>query len=172
MLEQIDKFNQDLRPAMPELFVDNIPQELKDLKHWLVWGYKWNGKKWSKPPADGFTFDTANLSFDEAYKISQTKENRGIGISCHHNDLIFIDIDGVLDKDGRLKAEFTFFAPLLMGMYVEISPSGTGLRSFANVAIDQSDRRRFTYGSKGSNPLEIYNHSRYVTVTGHLWENR
>lgn len=160
-------------PVKPQ----NIPEFLKDLKHWVVW-------KAFNEKSDG-RFDKVPISWSTGHKVSHLDKNHqmcfqdalgayqgglgdGIGISLNsdpvaQNDageamyLIGVDLDKV---DGsELKKRTARSIVRSIGSYCEISPSGTGIRIFA--------LSKELLG-KGQSPSgEMYHKGRFLTVTGH-----
>ena len=160
-------------PVKPQ----NIPEFLKDLKHWVVW-------KAFNEKSDG-RFDKVPISCSTGHKVSHLDKNHqmcfqdalgayqgglgdGIGISLNsdpvaQNDageamyLIGVDLDKV---DGsELKKRTARSIVRSIGSYCEISPSGTGIRIFA--------LSKELLG-KGQSPSgEMYHKGRFLTITGH-----
>lgn len=160
----INKEDLTVRPLMNRVDVDKIPQELKDIPQWVNWEWQINGKKWSKPPVhpSGIRTDHAqsNLTFDECYQNTLLNPSLGMGISLRNTDrLCGLDYDGVISKEGLPLPEFHEELSNLPDTYVEISPSGTGVRVFGYGDI------RNIGGRKGSH-YEQYSTGRYLTVTG------
>ena len=77
----------------------------------------------------------------------------GDGIGC-------IDLDHCL-VDGRLTDGAAAILDLMPRTWVEVSPSGDGLHIWGR--FSKSGR---SVGSLMGQPVEVYDHARYVTVTG------
>jgi predicted P-loop ATPase len=142
---------------------------------WCVWGYKerGDGSKPAKVPSDGRRAISTRspgdwLSFDQARKAYERGGFDGVGVLINGNaPVVAIDIDGCLDEFGNVLPEFEAVVAALMALctYVEISPSGTGLRGFIH-GITPEDVPEKVGG------VEIYDTctaGRYVTITGHPW---
>lgn len=160
----VDKEDLTVRPTMYTVDVDKVPQELKDIPQWVNWEWQINGKKWSKPPVhpSGIRTDhkESNLTFDECYQNTLLNPSLGMGISLRKTDrLCGLDYDGVIDSEGNLRSEFHEELNNLPDTYVEISPSGTGVRVFG-----YGDIRNI--GSRQGSHYEQYSTGRYLTVTG------
>ena len=145
---------------------DQIPAELRQLPQWVGWRWEERDGKRTKPPytADGLhpascddpstwsTFEAVCAGI-EAGKLSgagfQVKDDQGI---------LGVDLDHCGEP---MKGTIEPWAQAIVDRlrsYTEVSPSGTGLRIFVK-ATKPGPRCR-----KGS--LEIYDRSRYFTVTG------
>lgn len=92
----------------------------------------------------------------------------------YSSGLIALDIDGCLDDTGELSASVGLDVRQAVkslqevGAYIEISPSGTGLRALWQGARPKGVGERWeSFGVSG----ELYdgNSSRFVTVTGQVW---
>jgi P4 family phage/plasmid primase-like protien len=157
--------------ALPVIFT-NIPYDLKKIPRWVMWRFMEVGtadnKRWSKIPFqpnnqqakanDPFTW-TDFLSVQEAYNSGRFD---GIGFVFTDDDnLAGVDLDDCFDYQTErfTNAALQQIAENVKG-YMEISPSGTGVKIFtrANLSSAHVDH---TLG------LEVYNRGRYFTVTGH-----
>ena len=83
--------------------------------------------------------------------------------------MVGIDLDHVIDREsGAVEPWAREVAEKFRGAYIEISPSGTGLRIFC--------RGKPIRCGKGTieKRIEVYDHSspRYLTVTGAIWAAR
>ena len=162
----------DKPQALPVLF-QNIPYELKKIPRWVMWKFTEIGtteetKRWSKLPSqpNGNSAKTNDpttwvdfLSVQEAYNSGRFD---GIGFVFTDNDnLAGVDLDNCFDHQSErfTNAALQQIADKVTG-YMEISPSGTGVKIFtrANLSTAHVDH---TLG------LEVYNRGRYFTVTGH-----
>ena len=160
-------------PVAPQ----NIPDALKSLPTWVVWkafAKKYDGR-FDKVPISTQTGHkvshldkTYQMSFQDALNAHQNGCGDGVGISLSsdpvaHNDageplyLIGVDLDRVQASQEKLVAAKTISKSV--GSYCEVSPSGTGIRIFA-----LSEK---LVGNGQSPDGEMYNNSRFLTVTGH-----
>lgn len=162
-------------PKIAKVDATNIPDLLKKQDRWLVWKvgpFKENGKFDKIPinPNNGRKFngnDPANwMTFEQAIAAHEKGIGDGIGIAL--NELHQIDLDGTphflvaLDFDNVKEGEASI-RELWMSLgkiYVEMSPSGKGLRMFA------LSTEKIT-GGNDHNGREMYMSGRFVTVTGH-----
>ncbi|MBQ3456499.1 MAG: hypothetical protein IJG36_08680, partial [Synergistaceae bacterium] len=168
----------------------NIPRELeplKDLPHWVAWELKVdpnNPARLTKPPIDPRTGRNAKANdartwatFDEALsRASENARKQGLSVGMNHGvgfefgvepcGYAGIDLDHVIQQDGTLKP-FAREIVDLMDSYTEYSPSGKGLHILFELKVPLSE-----IGSRNKNDdigLEIYDHRRYLTVTGKVY---
>ena len=162
------------RPAPLVVEAANIPQELKDYQHWVLWRYVWRGGKWTKPPyqPNGNMASSTNSktwsSFDAVWQAYQTGKFDGIGVALTGKvdadglTLAGVDIDKIAGDQGRTKRATDIVAAI--GSYAEISPSGTGVRILL---------RAKPCKSVAHDGLEFYaDKGRYLTVTGKVVRGR
>jgi len=163
--------------TLPPLF-DNIPAELRARRHWVVWGHTWKpaDQKWAKVPYSPVTGRSASSrdpktwgTFDEAvaaYTASRAKGDPddaldGIGFVFTGTPYMGVDQDHVLGPDGELTPEASRIVEEL-DSYTEISPSGTGVKTFVRAKKLGNKWSKITGGR-----LEMYDEGRYFTMTGH-----
>lgn len=148
---------------------DNIPMELRS-RPFVNWRAEGNpGEKPSKVPyiagssnSHASSTDPATWrTFDEATASYMHGGFTGIGIVLNGSGLVGVDIDhcvanGVPDPVALLLLE------QLGAGYIEMSPSGTGLRAFGYAENLQTGAR----GKFRGLDVELYSTGRYLTVTG------
>lgn len=135
------------------LNTDNIPQELKELRQWVLWRnkipYQPNGLN-----AESNNRETWS-TFDEVMAALPSYD--GIGI-MFADGLCGIDIDHCREND-----DFTPLARRVVktiNSYTEVSPSKTGLHILFWGVLPPGRRKHTESG------LEMYDDRRYFTVTG------
>jgi hypothetical protein len=161
-------------PDIPPVEAGNIPAILKDEKRWLGWWagpLKPNGK-FDKFPVDPWTGRKIDplapgnwLTFDQAIDACRRGTAKGVGIVLSDQHpvsfagteyyLTAVDLDGCGDRMPELQSLWR----QLGRPYVEVSPSGKGLR------ILGLSRTPFRGGNAGEG-RELYFTKRFVTVTG------
>jgi Uncharacterized conserved protein len=191
-----------LKPQGLEPIPENIPNQLKELSQWCVWGYRSSEKrdKWTKPPFNAAAavknkashasstkpqtwsdFDTAL----EAYRVhppmhigvklpeSQKDDPEVDGLNglgffpTQKDNLCGVDLDHCFDDDGKLKEWVLPIVERFKGTYMEVSPSGKGLRIFCygqkpGTASKRGDVEMYDGRTAGGKQG-----GRYLTVTGH-----
>jgi hypothetical protein len=177
------------KPAIDEVQLDNIPEGLRSVDRWFLWRYTMSNKgKWQKMPTkcgkflrngqstngDGGTF----TSFEEATKwLSYHNDNGdnvglalGLGIKGEDGNWLGIDLDGCFYDDGQIAPWAVRILDAIGSIaYVEISPSGQGLKATMNGSKPEGMIgcvRKFE-GTKRQ--VEVYDKDRFWTVTGDIW---
>lgn len=151
----------------------NIPDELKQIKAWVLWRYEDVGAK--KPTKVPYSINgkmasvddpSTWLTFDNA--VSNASKYSGIGfVFTNEDQYTFIDLDDPsLKSDGSinqnheadLNKQIEIFKKL--DSYSEISPSGKGLHIIVKGKVPAGRKRNF---------IEIYSCLRYATFTGNVY---
>lgn len=155
----------------------NIPAELKDIPHWVLWKYLWRQEEkkpgmWAKVPCqvngDFAKSDNPQTwsSFRAVVMEWQNNQNRydGIGFMLDPaTGYVGLDLDVCVARLDGDEFGLTPFAARIVNRlrtYTEISPSGTGLRLICRGSIP---------GVVKTDPIELYSSVRYLTFTGNLW---
>jgi hypothetical protein len=156
-----------------------LPDPLKATGHFLVWRgvrgsngktkkipYYTNGKARKTDRLDTPEDLAALVSFDEAFDAFVMDDYSGIGVALVGEGIGAFDLDECLDDQGHLKRDhpgFTIAAQAkLAGAYMEISPSGRGLRIIGPCQSTEA------YSKNG---LEYWGARRFVTLTGCVYAN-
>ena len=160
---------------MEQVNVDGIAEELKEWERWVIWQKNWYCNTCVKIPrkASGGTASTTDAAtwgrFDEV--LASTARADGIGFVLTDSPFVGIDIDDCMDG-GRLERKARAIVERC-GSYAELSPSGRGLHIigkgraiFPDDGNSQWGRRQA--GLMGFKSFEVYNESRYLTVTGRV----
>ena len=152
---------------------DNIPDELKARNQWVWWRAKpkADGKSDKIPmdPKNGKAASHSNpetwTSFEQATQYHESHANSaGIGFVFSKDDpYVGIDLDNCRDPEtGHIESWAQEFLELA-DTYSEISPSGTGVKMFLKGKMSSEKGRKRAYKTGA---VEIYEHSRFFTVTG------
>lgn len=153
---------------------DGIPAELRRLPRWVTWRAEADGGK-SKPRKTPYRADLPDAlassadpdtwgTFEQAEAAYLDGDRTGIGFVLDGSgNLAGVDIDGC--RDAATGAIAPTALALLEGMgagYIEVSPSGTGLRAFGYAPpLDTG-----CVGTLDGLKLELYSKGRYLTLTG------
>src|SRR5436190_2588437 len=148
--------------------IENIPQELRKHKAFVIWRYvNVGGEKPAKIPFDpktGFKADVTNPAtwsdYETAVNAAKHPNVNGIGfVLTKEAGLTFIDLDHTDDEQERaIQQKIVASFP----GYAEISPSGSGLHIIVSGVIPEGRRRQH---------IEMYSSERYMTLTGNVWRD-
>ena len=161
-------------PHITAVQSEMIPQLLKSIDRWVVWraGPTKASGKFDKFPVDPVSgrainaLDEVNwLSFDRAMHACIQAGGNGVGVVLDHDHplivdgqrfiLTALDFDHCSDRMNELREVW-----LRLGQtYLEISPSGNGLRM---IGLSREPIR----GGNAGDGREMYSHGRFVTITG------
>ena len=170
------KHEEQPKPAKTGNFSENIPQFFKDAQNWVCWRFlEVNGRR-TKPPTDAqgrkvSVTDPKNfMSFGDALAAYQGNDALdGIGFALTPDaGLCCIDLDHCFNE-GRLLTQAWMVLRDLGPTYVERSPSGEGLHVWIKASLPNGmGGRRFK--TPDGAEVEIYNHGRFLTMTGNRFE--
>lgn len=153
---------------------DNIPQRIKDTGQFCTWKYEQRKDRMTKVPYNPVTEQKASVDKPETFVDFNTAVNganayNGIGIRVT-GQIIAIDLDHCIEDDVLLPwaSEITGH---FRDTYIEISPSGTGLRILALMPDGYVYDSNAFYIKKGY--VEVYvagATNRFVTLTGNVYQ--
>jgi putative DNA primase/helicase len=166
------------RPVALPVNIENIPDELRRLRNWVLWRYELrrdkNGEhKWTKVPYNARTGQEAKVddpetwaTFEQAATAYGSDLYSGIGF-CRSDDFVFLDADGERDPTtGELSPRARAIVNRLRGgAYIEMSPSGTGIHSVTRGKLPQG-RRQWSEPGKRHTGIALYDANRFLTITG------
>jgi len=160
--------NNVIKPPALEVKFDEIPMDLKMIPRFLLWNYTLiDGQKWAKVPVklDGKPASSTNpatwVDFLTAQKAYENGNFSGIGfVFTGDDDLVGIDIDDCRDIDSGELSDFAKNIVDSIKGYVEVSPSGTGVKIFTRA-------EKFAAHADHDIGFEAYSNGRYFTMTGH-----
>lgn len=155
-----------------------VPTELKNYTQWVVWRYERQDEKqkWGKIPYDSKDNNPRKASvsdcntwneFEPTLFICEVKKFDGIGFVLRADNKLFgIDLDNCRNRESGVIDSWAWGIIQRIDSYVEISPSGTGIRIFAAGQLPEQIAAPVT--GRKNETTEIYWRGRYVTVTGHV----
>jgi primase-polymerase (primpol)-like protein len=148
----------------PAFCPDNVPVELKAIPRWVCWRSVWakEKEKYEKiplRPRDGRPASVTSpddwSSFEVAAGQFTEWNGSGVGIVLSgEDDLVGLDFDNCADP----LEEWVERAVRSLDTYVELSPSGKGLRGFLRGRLPGRERRR--------GQVEMYESGRYTLGEG------
>jgi len=157
-----------------EINYDNIPEVIKALDQWVLYDKSacpinaktlTNGK--TSDPTTWVSYETVVDTYKRALAGEYKDSERIIGIGfvfCGKNELIAIDLDNCIDKDGNLNKIATSLVKHT-DTYVEKSPTGTGLHFIFKNPNQFNKISRTSFEMNGQD-FEVYHDKRYFTITG------
>ena len=157
---------------------NNIPDDWKRLAQWVLWRRELVGGKPTKVPymaagRKAKTNDPATWDSFENVIIAPTGDGLpfdGIGfVLTEYDPFCILDMDGCRNPDtGELKPEAANLVSQF-ATYTEITPSQTGVRVVLRGTKPGNGCQKA--GVYGCSKLEIYDHLRFVTVTGNVLQS-
>lgn len=168
----------------------DIPQELKDLAQWVVWGkVAKNAPK--KQPYNAKTDMPAKVdasstwaTFEDCMQAIKKCKYIGAGFVFNHG-YIAIDLDNVIDSKGNVLTEAKEIIEML-DSYTEYSQSKKGFHIIVKgdmllnknrnaFDLDVARLHRYTRnvdGKKKEPEIEMYTGGRYFAITGNVYQDR
>lgn len=153
--------------------LENIPAYLKKYRGWCGWKYEERKHRLTKVPYNPLTGTHASVNqpdtftdFDSAMKVADSYDGIGIRVGA---EIIAIDLDHCKDGD-ILQPWAAEIVSNFQDTYIEVSPSGTGLRIILFIAKDYIYDKDTYYIKKGN--VEVYvagATNRFVTITGNVF---
>ena len=170
-VKRYDKYDPSVRPVALPVIPENLPSELKALRQWVNWRYVWKDGSWKKVPFIPATVNWASVTNPATWGTSETAlvayaagGYDGVGFVLTDGDpYAGVDFDDCLAPALRQFTNAAIPAYIRsLDSYVEVSPSGFGVRGIV--------RGQKTGGNCKRDGIEIYDHTRYVTLTGQVLE--
>jgi len=157
---------------------DNLPKDLKENGKYCLWKYEErNGQdKPTKVPyqINGRRAQPNNIrTFSDlasVLKLINQYDGMGIGV---FDDFSAIDVDHCINEDGSLRSMAKAIVELFHGSYMEISPSGTGLRILFKAPGFKYNTGKYYINNKALG-LEVYVSgatNKFVTITGNVFQD-
>lgn len=114
---------------------------------------------------------TNNISTFTSYKkeIGSITEFDGIGIKVTE-DIVAIDLDHYLDN-GMINHQANQIIARFPTFYIEVSPSGYGLRLILMYSSNLGFNPKLHYHKKGNVEFYTSGTNRFVTLTGIIYQN-
>lgn len=127
---------------------DNLPKELRDNGKFCVWKYEPRKGK-TKPGKVPYQISGKRAQSNNEYTFSNYSD--AVAVVSHYDGLglgIFrgfsaVDVDHCVNTDGTLTAIGQSIVAIFTGCYIEISPSGTGLRVIFKASGFQYDSAKY-----------------------------
>jgi len=155
--------------------LDKIPADLKKKDQWVVWRAEGQaGMKPIKVPYDPTLLNFRAKSndpqtwgtYEQAEAAYLEGEYTGLGYVLNGDGVVGIDIDNCVVNGTPSVASMELVRQLGV-KYIELSPSGTGIRAFGYA----ENLEKGVNGKFGEIKVELYSDLRFLTVTGHVLNN-
>lgn len=172
------------RPVSTHVDHSVIPQELRELRQWILWRFEWKDDEkhpgigsWAKVPMqpNGYQASTTNSANWSSFEtvitaFEQTKSKfDGIGfVFAEGGEYTGIDIDECVTRNEDEFVLTPFAAKIVerLATYTEFSPSMSGVHCIGKCSTKLGTRKIWN-----GHELEVYNHGRYFTFTGISWHD-
>ena len=170
------------KPSRIETNLENFPLALAPLckiAHWVLWRWELrrgkNGDEiWTKPPFMATAPRRKAKNNDPAtwstYQVAAAaaKDADGIGFALLDTPFVAVDLDHCIDIDtGEIDSWAKTWVDAANGAYIEVTPSGEGLRLIGLGDGQKLHRKWKIEGARGGAAIEVYrNCERYITITG------
>jgi Protein of unknown function (DUF3987)/Primase C terminal 1 (PriCT-1) len=161
--------------AVP-LLPDAVPDDLKERDQFVCWRNESREKKRTKVPrqTNGQTASSTDPTtwgpFDEACEAYQRNPDLfdGVGFVFTADDpFVGIDLDNCLDENDAVKPWAREIVEQFWDTYMEISPSGKGLKIFAKGELPGKGKAQYVEDGR----IEIYDQGRFFTLTGNVFNH-
>ena len=150
-----------------------IPEELRDLKQWVVWRLEKRKGKQTKVPYQASTKRDSKASTTARGTWTTHKRARRVGgrwadgvgfVFTESDPYVGIDLDDVRDPETGEVEPWAQDIVDRLDSYTEVSQSGRGLHVIARGELPGKGRKR--------NGLEVYDRERYFCMTGDVLSGR
>lgn len=159
------------KPPTLAVLPEEVPIVLTALPQWVRWRWEWDQKRgaWTKIPIHPFYSKKSSTTDKTTWGTFQTVVSNldkddvdGIGFVFTASDpFCGVDLDSCRDPGtGEVTQDAHAIVEALRG-YAEVSVTGTGVHIIVRASLGD-------LGGKKTGFLEVYDHARYFTVTGHL----
>lgn len=144
---------------------NKIPEELKQMNHWVCWGAEGKSLKCPYNPITGYPAKANDMgtwtTFEKAHKAVTEGRYKGIGFEFA-DGVVGVDLDHCI-KDGKISPAAQYVTNRF-DSYTEISQSGTGIHILC--------RGKLPGNAIKTKEIELYDTGRYFALTGNVYENR
>ena len=144
---------------------NKIPEELKQMNHWVCWGAEGENPKIPYNPITGYKAKANDMgtwtTFEKAHKAVTEGRYKGIGFEFA-DGVVGVDLDHCIE-DGKISPAAQYVTNRF-DSYTEISQSGTGIHILC--------RGKLPGNAIKTKEIELYDTGRYFALTGNVYENR
>ena len=167
-------FDDEVQPFTLPVIIENLPPELIPLTQWVLWDWEARGDDWTKPLINPATFGKARSNspatwapFEKVRKAVESGAYPGLGFVLWTTDpYVYIDCDKCRNPEtGEITPWALDVIHRFPGTYMEISPSGTGIKILIRGRMSQT--RHVESMGPNKQQIEVYER-KYTTLTGQL----
>lgn len=167
---------------LPSITIPAV-RELALLPQWVAWQYEERDGKKTKIPYTATTQRASSTdpatwaTFDEVCEAAGRYRRNGVGFVFSPDDkYVGIDLDACIGPETGLMESWAEEIVAQFDSYTEYSPSGWGVKIWAKGELPSLSRHKtnvhpelplWSHGK--SRAIEVYDRSRYYTVTGKPW---
>jgi hypothetical protein len=152
-----------------------VPDDLRERDQWVLWRYENRDGRTTKVPyqvgrrrassTDPSTWASFEAITDEWRRAPNWYAGPGFVFSAD-DPFCGIDLDDAFDAGGTLKPWAGGIVERFSDTYMELSPSGAGLKIWVRGAVPAN----LAGVHVGNGQIEIYDHARYFAVTGRVFQ--
>ncbi len=166
-------------PNIISVKLDGIPEEMRELRQWVMWRIEKRDGQETKLPYTSFGGNLAKSDdpktwarFSSATLAYGLGDYSGIGFMFSADDpYCGIDLDGCRDPRTEKWADWARDIIKAFNTYTEVSPSGSGAKMFIKGKFPFDGGKKITVpvvtGLGGKKPgIEVYDKLRYFAMTG------
>ena len=152
---------------------DALPHALTELDQWVLWRYEDRHGRRTKIPCqpDGGAASVSDSATWNSYaKVCEVRRQNessfaGIGfVFTAHDPYAGVDLDNCFDGSSELKPWACPLIERFSSTYMEVSPSGKGVKIFVKGRLPGRGKRK----DLGDHAIEVYDNGRFFTVTGQV----
>jgi primase-polymerase (primpol)-like protein len=168
----VDIISSEARTQTSQNGLSGVPKDLTEIPQWVFWRYVERDSEPTKVPYNPHNNRKADTTdpktwgtFEQAVIAASAYEGDGVGFVFSEDDtLAGVDLDDCINPDtGAVHPEAQAIINELNSR-TEISPSGTGVKVLLHG--HKSGPRCTTVRTPWGGQVEMYDHSRFFTVTG------
>lgn len=144
----------------------NIPEELRERRQWVVWRREPRGEKVTKVPYCARTGGPASSTDPKTWAtfakaLSASRRFDGVGFVFTAQDpYVGVDLDECRDPETGAVAPWAQEIVDRLHSYTEVTPSGAGVHIICRGALPPGRRK--------AGQVEMYDSGRFFTMTGDL----
>jgi putative DNA primase/helicase len=155
-----------------------LPDTLTERDQWVNWAWQFDAARsvWTKVPKQPTGRNASSTdpetwsTFEDVLAAADRNPEFGVGYVFANGDAIVgIDLDDCLDVEGHLKPWAMPIIERFADTYLEVSPSGCGVKIFVRADIGKLINGSGVRKPYHDGAVEVYRHSRFFTVTGHVF---